>query len=95
MQFQLRNRIIAGMSHVVVIVEARKPGGSMHQIEYALKRRKPVLIWKLKTGYHQEFVRAHEEFVRRGAREYETIDDVLEYIENKLLNVIYLIGNIR
>ncbi|MEX0569618.1 MAG: DNA-processing protein DprA, partial [Candidatus Njordarchaeota archaeon] len=86
MQFQLRNRIIAGISHVVVIVEARKPGGSMHQIEYALKRRKPVLIWKLKTRYNKEFVRAHKEFVRMGATEYETIDDVLDYIKNNIPN---------
>ena len=85
MQFQLRNRIIAGISHVVVIVETRKPGGSMHQIEYALKRKKPVLIWKLKARYNREFIRAHKEFVRRGAKEYKTIDDVLDYVENNII----------
>jgi len=84
MQFQLRNRIISGLSHLVVIVEARKPGGSMHQIEYALKRKKPVLIWKLKTKYNTEFVRAYKEFIKLGAKEFETIDDVLSYIEQNI-----------
>lgn len=85
MQFQLRNRIIAGMSQIIVIVEARKPGGSMHQIEYALKRGKQVLIWSPKAKYHREFVKAHEEFVKMGAIRYETIDDAVSHIEKNIV----------
>jgi len=46
MLYYLRNRIIAGMARLVVVVEARERGGSMHQVEWALKRGRPLAIFE-------------------------------------------------
>lgn len=42
-RFPLRNRIIAALSHAVVVVESRATGGSMITVDEALKRDVPVL----------------------------------------------------
>jgi len=41
--FPARNRIIAGLADVVVVVESREKGGSMYTVEEALRRNRPVL----------------------------------------------------
>jgi len=46
MLYYLRNRIIAGMAKLVVVVEAREGGGSMHQVEWALKHGRPLAIFE-------------------------------------------------
>ena len=42
-RFPARNRIVAGLSHAVVVVESREAGGSMHTVESALERDRTVL----------------------------------------------------
>jgi DNA processing protein len=42
--YYLRNRVIAGMSELVVAVEARPGGGAMHQVEWSLKRGKRLAV---------------------------------------------------
>jgi DNA processing protein len=42
-RFPLRNRIIAALSEVVVVVESRAAGGSMHTVDQAARRGVPVL----------------------------------------------------
>lgn len=42
-RFPVRNRIIAALSHVVVVVESGPRGGSGHTVEAALARDRPVL----------------------------------------------------
>jgi len=41
--FPARNRIVAGLADVVVVVESREKGGSMYTVEEALRRDRPVL----------------------------------------------------
>jgi DNA processing protein len=42
-RFPARNRIIVGLSDVVVVVESGESGGSMHTVESALERGTPVM----------------------------------------------------
>lgn len=42
-RFPLRNRIIAGLADVLVVVESARAGGSMHTVEAAIERGVPVL----------------------------------------------------
>lgn len=42
-RFPLRNRIIAGLVSLVVVVESHKSGGSLHTVEAALRRQKVVM----------------------------------------------------
>ena len=42
-RFPLRNRIIAALSEVLIVVESRASGGSMHTVDAAMTRGTPVL----------------------------------------------------
>jgi DNA processing protein len=42
-RFPARNRIVAGLADVVVVVESGVRGGSMHTVEAAIERDRPVL----------------------------------------------------
>jgi DNA processing protein len=42
-RFPARNRIIAALSEVVVVVESRRQGGSLYTVEDAIRRDRPVL----------------------------------------------------
>ncbi len=42
-RFPARNRIIAGLSQVVVVVESHRAGGAMHTVEAAAERGVPVM----------------------------------------------------
>ncbi len=44
LRFKLRNRIIAGLSDAVVIVESRSKGGSMITVAAAMERKVPVYV---------------------------------------------------
>lgn len=43
-RFPARNRIIAGLADVVVVVESHARGGSMHTVDAALERDRPVMV---------------------------------------------------
>ncbi len=43
-RFPARNRIIAALSEVVVVVESRAAGGSLHTVEEALRRDIAVMV---------------------------------------------------
>jgi predicted Rossmann fold nucleotide-binding protein DprA/Smf involved in DNA uptake len=71
----LRNRIIAGMAKLVIVVEARPNGGSMHQIELALKRGKPVTIYEPRqkdTPYYE----AYKQYLSKGARSFKDLHEL-------------------
>jgi DNA processing protein len=42
-RFPARNRLIAGLARVVVVVESREAGGSLHTVEAALERDRTVM----------------------------------------------------
>jgi DNA processing protein len=42
-RFPARNRIIAGLADVVVVVESAEHGGAMHTVDEAVRRERPVL----------------------------------------------------
>ena len=42
--FPARNRIVAGLADVVVVVESHAEGGSLHTVASALERSRPVLV---------------------------------------------------
>jgi DNA processing protein len=41
-RFPVRNRLLAGLSDVVVVIESRHGGGSRHTVDAAMARNKPV-----------------------------------------------------
>jgi Predicted Rossmann fold nucleotide-binding protein involved in DNA uptake len=63
MLYYLRNRIIAGMADLIVVVEARPGGGSMHQIAWAIKQQKPLAIFKHPDA-SSEYYKAYMEYAK-------------------------------
>jgi predicted Rossmann fold nucleotide-binding protein DprA/Smf involved in DNA uptake len=58
--YYMRNRIIAGMSDLVVVVEARPEGGSMHQITWSIRCGKRLAIYEHpdpKSEYYKAYQR--------------------------------------
>ncbi|MEM1971628.1 MAG: DNA-processing protein DprA [Candidatus Anstonellales archaeon] len=94
MNLYLRNRIIAGIAKAVVVVEARarKGSGSMHQIEFALKRGKPVFVWKIEEKGEEyggrggeidnELIAGYKEYkANKGVKEFTTVDELVRLID--------------
>lgn len=92
MNLYLRNRIIAGISKAVIVVEARarKGSGSMHQLDFALRRNKPVLIWHkdeynnnmLRVGSRAELFKGYEQYIAEGAIKFKDVDELIDHLKS-------------
>jgi Predicted Rossmann fold nucleotide-binding protein involved in DNA uptake len=83
----MRNRIIAGMSELVVVVEARPNGGTMHQLVWAVKQGKPLAIYK-HPDVGSDYYKAYEEFIKYdNVIILNDVNDLRKYIEEELLKV--------
>lgn len=83
-QFITRNRIIAGIAKLVIVVEARPSGGSMYQIKYARKKEKPVLLWRTRSN-REDLTRAQKQYMAEGVRTFGPIEE-LETNMRKMLD---------
>jgi len=66
--YYYRNRLISGMSSLVVVVEAKPGGGTMHMEEWALRHGKPLALFEhpdKESVYHRGFM----EFVKAAERQ--------------------------
>ncbi len=74
-RFPWRNRVLSGMAHATLVVEAARESGSLYTARSALQHGRPVLAVPgsirspLAAGCHQ--------LLRRGARIAESVSDVL------------------
>jgi DNA processing protein len=74
-RFPLRNRIIAALSEVVVVVESREQGGSLITVTQAIERNVPVMA--VPGGLHNRAAAATNILLRDGAEWAVGADDVL------------------
>lgn len=92
-RFPLRNRIIAGLAHVVVVVESRASGGSMITVDEALKRDVPVMAVPGATT-----TRASDgtnQLLRDGALVATSADDVLAVLGLELVGSTDCVRDLR
>lgn len=79
--YYLRNRIIAGMAELVVVVEARPEGGSMHQITWALKQGKPLAIYE-HPDVGSDYYKAYKKYTKYSQTIIlKDIDDLKVHLE--------------
>lgn len=81
-RFPVRNRIIAGLAHAVVVVESAGVGGSMHTVREALDRDRPVLAVPGPVGSRAS--EGANELLRDGAAPCLDVQDVLMAIDHVL-----------
>ena len=76
--FPLRNRIISGLSDVVIVVEARDKSGSLITSDYALEQGKTIFACPGRVG--DSLSRGTNNLIKQGAYILTSADDVLEHL---------------
>lgn len=74
-RFPERNRIIAGLAEVVVVVESRRAGGSMHTVRAALERDIPVMA--VPGSVRSRASEGTNQLIAEGAAPVTDVDDVV------------------
>jgi len=74
--FQMRNRIMAGLSKAVVMMEARIRSGSMITVQHALDQGRDVFAYPGVPG--SEWAEGAHQLLREGAIYFTSAQDVLE-----------------
>ncbi|WP_032121750.1 DNA-processing protein DprA [Clostridium amazonitimonense] len=79
MNFPRRNRIISGLSKLVIIVEAAQRSGTLITASYALSQGKDVMA--VPGSYYWKQSRGCNELIKDGAYVFTDIDDILDILK--------------
>ena len=77
--FPKRNRIISGISLLVVVVEAREGSGVLHTVKWALKQNKTVLA--VPGGIYSPNSAVTNDLIKQGAYPVTSVEDILSYLD--------------
>ena len=78
-RFPLRNRVIAALSEVVIVVESREHGGSLITVNEAIERNVPLMA--VPGGVHNRAAAGTNQLIRDGAGVVVDATDVLVALE--------------
>lgn len=81
--FPFRNRLIAGFSDVLIVVEAAVKSGTMITVNYALEQGKTIMA--VPGSIHSEYSKGSHHLIRQGAVLCSSIEDVIEELQLKLI----------
>ena len=74
-RFPMRNRVIAALSEVVIVVESRHQGGSLITVNEAIERNVPLMA--VPGGVHNRAATGTNQLIRDGAGVVVDVTDVL------------------
>ncbi len=77
--FPMRNRIISGLSDVIIVVEARKKSGSLITVDCGLEQGKD--IFAVPGRFSDELSEGCNQLIRQGAAIMSSPEDILEYFQ--------------
>lgn len=81
--FPLRNRIVSGLCHGVIVVEAKRKSGSLITVDHALEQGRQVFA--VPGPVDQEGSEGPHDLLRNGARLVATVEDVLHELGWRLV----------
>lgn len=79
--FPMRNRIISGLSDVIIVVEAKEKSGSLITVELGLEQGKEV--YAVPGAITEQLSRGCNQLIKAGAGILTSPEDVLEYFQIK------------
>ncbi len=74
-RFPMRNRLIAALSEVVIVVESREQGGSLITVNEAIERNVPLMA--VPGGVHNRAATGTNQLIRDGAGVVVDVTDIL------------------
>ncbi len=92
-KFVHRNEIISGISDYLVAVESGITGGTIHQVEIALRQNRIVIAVEPKSD-NNEANRGFEKFEKLGAIPAKSVEDVLHIIEERKITKLQVKSNL-
>ncbi|MGH9879670.1 MAG: DNA-processing protein DprA, partial [Nitrososphaerales archaeon] len=78
-EFVLRNRIISGISRVLIAVETDEKGGTVHQVNLALSQGRTVFT--VTPDDNPRARRGYDTLMEKGALPLREVDDVLHFLQ--------------
>jgi len=82
--FPQRNRIMAGMCHATLIIEAQEKSGTLITARLAMEYNRDVLV--IPGSIFSDYVRGSHRLLREGAQLVTTSEDILEALKIKPKN---------
>lgn len=76
--FLMRNRIISGLSDVVVVVEAAEKSGSLNTALHALEQGK--MLYAVPGNITNPYSQGCNKLIKQGAEPYTGVEDVMNYL---------------
>ena len=84
--FPLRNRIIAGLSHTIFMVQGRKKSGALITVHYGLELGKEIITFR--PYDKSDFFGGNYELIANGAKSVRTLEEFAAFFSQKEFQIL-------